>query len=201
MLLNELSEGVPIVTLTDVVEFTFCARFTYFMHCLNIPQHEERLYKVRKGRIIHKVRSLTNRQYLRHKIDVVRKENEVSLTSKAYRIKGKVDEVLFLADGSAAPLEYKFAEFKQNVWTTHLFQLTLQAMLISENYGVAVNSGFVCYTRSSNLIKRIDFETVHFEKALATVENLLKIIDTGHYPNKGTPKSRCRECCYKNVCT
>lgn len=201
MLLDELSEGAPIVTLTDVVEFTFCARFVYFMHCLKIPQHEERLYKVRKGRTIHKVRSLTNRQYLRHKIDVVRKENEVSLASKAHRIKGKVDEVLFLADGSAAPLEYKFAEFKQNVWETHLFQLTLQALLIGENYDVAVSSGFVCYARSNNLIKRIDFKTVHFEKALATIENLLKIIDTGHYPNKGTPKRRCRECCYKNLCT
>jgi len=201
MSLDELSEGLPIVTLTDVVEFTFCSRFIYFMHCLKIPQHEERLFKVRKGRTVHKVRSLTNRQYLRHKIDVVRKENEIFLASVTLRIKGKVDEVLFLADDSAAPMEYKFAEFKDNVWKTHLFQLTLQGLLISENYGVPVHSGFVCYTRSNNLVQRVDFETRHFEKALATIEKLLEIIDTGKYPEKGTSKRSCLECCYKNVCT
>ena len=89
------------------------------MRCLDIPQHEENRFKVRKGREVHKARAMTNRHYLRHKINVEKKESEVLLTSERHRMKGKLDEVLFQADGTAARLEYKFAEFKQTVWATH----------------------------------------------------------------------------------
>ena len=190
----------PIVTLTDVIEYTFCPRFIYYMHCLNIPQHGEVLYKVRKGREVHKVRAMTNREYLRHKINVMKKENEVFLASSKFRIKGKIDEILFLLNGTAAPLEYKFAEFKQKIWTTHAFQIILQALLIKENYNIEVNSGFVCYTRSNNFVKKIDISKKDYDRALTVIDNILEVIDLGYYPDKGRPKKRCPDCCYRNLC-
>lgn len=189
-----------VVTLTDVLEYTFCPRFIFYMRCLDIPQHEEKRFKVRKGREVHKARAMTNKRYLRHKINVVKKESEVLLTSARHRIKGKVDEVLFLADGTAAPLEYKFAEFKQTAWATHALQLILQALLIHENYGITVKSGFVCYTRSNDVVKRVDITNRDYDHALLIIGDILKMIDTAYYPANIRPNKRCSDCCYRNVC-
>jgi CRISPR-associated exonuclease Cas4 len=189
-----------VVTLTDVLEYTFCPRFIFYMRCLDIPQHEEKRFKVRKGREVHEARAMTNKRYLRHKINVVKKESEVLLTSERHRIKGKVDEVLFLAEGTAAPLEYKFAEFKQTVWATHALQLTLQALLIQENYGAQVKCGFVCYTRSNDVVKKVDIKNGDYAQALLTIKDILKMIDTGYYPANLRPNKRCSDCCYRNIC-
>ena len=41
------------VTVSDALEYLFCPRFIFFMHCLGIAQREERRYKVLKGRELH----------------------------------------------------------------------------------------------------------------------------------------------------
>ena len=41
---------------------------------------------------------------------------------------------LFLDDGTAAPFEYKFAEFKDTIFQTYQYQLVLHAIMIRENY-------------------------------------------------------------------
>ncbi len=52
------------ITPSEVIEHLYCPRFTYFMNCLNISQHEEQRYKVLKGREIHKSREESNRAYV-----------------------------------------------------------------------------------------------------------------------------------------
>ncbi len=37
------------ITPSEVIEHIYCPRFTCFLNCLNIPQHEELRYKVLKG--------------------------------------------------------------------------------------------------------------------------------------------------------
>ena len=41
------------VTASDILEHLFCPRFTYFQDYLQIPQHEEKRFKVQKGRTVH----------------------------------------------------------------------------------------------------------------------------------------------------
>ncbi len=57
------SEATPMITPSDVIEHLFCPRFTYFIHCLKIPQHEELRYKVLKGRELHDKREKENKEY------------------------------------------------------------------------------------------------------------------------------------------
>ena len=194
------SESEIMITISDVLEFLFCPRFTYFMHCLDIPQHEEMRYKVLKGRDVHETRRVTNIDYARKKIDCVRKERQVFIASKKHHIKGIADEVLFLGDGTAAPLEYKFAEYKDRVFKTYKYQLVLQAMMIADNYGVEVNRGYICYTRSNNLVKQIDFKRKDFDKAIAIIMDILEIIEKGFYPEKAKSGVKCVDCCYRNIC-
>ena len=83
------------------------------MHCLDIPQHEESRFKVMKGREVHETKLITNPEYLRKKLGVVKKEMNVFVASKQHHIKGIIDEVLILDDGTAAPFDNNYAEFKE----------------------------------------------------------------------------------------
>jgi len=68
------------------------------MYCLGIPQHDEKRYKVLKGRALHEAREKVNRSYIRKKLQCTRKGIAVYLVSSKYHLKGKVDEVLFLTE-------------------------------------------------------------------------------------------------------
>lgn len=194
-----MNEGA-IIIVTDVMEYLFCPRFIYFMHCLGMQQHEEKRFKVLKGREIHKKKCFTNKEYVKKKIFCSAKESEVFIVSKNNRIKGIVDEVLFMDDGSAAPFEYKFAEYKDKIFRTHKYQLILYGLMISENYGVEVNRGYICYTRSNNLVKQIDFKPSDFKKAIDMIKDVLNIVEKGVYPMIKKSPMKCVDCCYRNVC-
>ena len=188
------------VTVSDALEYLFCPRFIFFMHCLGIDQREGRRFKVQKGRELHESREKVNRDYVRKKLDCVRKEISVYLTSHKYHFKGEVDEVLFLGDGTAAPLDYKYAEYKDTVYRTHKYQAALYALLIMEHFGVDVKRGFVCYTRSNNQVVEIEFKNADFEKARLIVREILEIIQRGYYPDGTKQKARCVDCTYRNIC-
>lgn len=199
--MRTMAAGDTIITISDVLEYLFCPRFIYFMHCLAIPQHEESRFKVIKGREVHDEKRITNTEYLRKKLGVVRKEINVFIASKNHNIKGIVDEVLFLEDGTAAPFEYKYAEFKDVIFQTYKFQLVLHAMMIKENYKIDVKKGFICFTRSNNHIEEIIFTEKDFKKGLEIIDEILGIIDKGFYPGKSKYKNKCIDCCYSNICT
>lgn len=189
-----------IITISDVLEYLFCPRFTFFMYCLDIPQHEEKRFKVLKGRDVHETRQLTNRDYTRKKLNCIRKESEVFIASKSNHIKGIVDEILFLEDGTAAPLEYKFAEYKEKIFKTYKNQLILQALLIRENYNIEVNRAYICFTRSNNLVKEIDIKPSDFDKSLKIVQEVLDVMQKGMYPKATRSSRKCIDCCYRNIC-
>ncbi|MDW7732694.1 MAG: CRISPR-associated protein Cas4 [Methanolobus sp.] len=194
------SVSSTIVTISDVLEYLFCPRFIYFMYCLDIPQHQEKRFKVVKGRDIHKQRQMTNREYVRKKLNCIRKKSEVYVVSKSHHIKGIIDEVLFLDDGTAAPLEYKFAEYKNKIFSTYKYQLVLQALLIKENYNIEVEKGYICYTRSNNMVKELIFKSSDFQKADEIISDIVEIVDKGKYPAASKSTNKCIDCCYRNIC-
>jgi len=144
------------------------------MHCLDIPQHEGSRFKVRKGRDVHEEKRINNPEYLRKKLGVIRKEMNVFIASKKNHIKGIVDEVLFLDDGTASPFEYKYAEFKDTIFQTYKFQLVLHAMMIMENYDLDVKKGFICFTRSNNHIEEVVFTEKDFKNGIEIINEILR---------------------------
>lgn len=193
-----MAEKYVSITVSDVIEYMFCPRFIYFMYCLDIPQHEEQRFKVQKGRDIHKFKS--NAKYLRKKLGAIRKETNVYLSSKKHLIRGIVDEVLFLRDGTAAPLDYKYARYEEKVFRTYKNQITLYGLMISEVYDVEVNRGFICYVRSNNLVKELDILQRDIEKSIKVIRDILGIIQTGLIPKKTRTRMKCVDCCYRNIC-
>lgn len=188
------------ITISDVIEYLYCPRFTYYMHCLDIPQREEKRYKVRKGREIHAAKEKTHIGYLRKRYGVVEKREEVYLNSSRLGVRGVVDEVLFLDDGTAAPLDYKFAEYRERVFKTHRYQSALYGLLISEVYGVPVDRGYVVYTRSKDRVIEIEFTDKDREKASEIVDEIFRIIQQEEYPEIRVNKKKCFDCTYRRIC-
>ena len=188
------------ITPSELIEYLYCPRFIYFMNCLNIPQHEEQRYKVLKGRQVHEEKKRLNPDYIRKRLGCVSKDIDVYMSSEKLHIKGKVDEVLHLADGTLAPMDYKYAEYKEAVYKTHKFQSVLYAMLIRETYEKEIEKGYVCYIRSKNKIVEMLYTLKDFEKARGMIEDMLSIIQRGYFPKKTSSRIRCIDCCYRNIC-
>ncbi|MBL7110116.1 MAG: CRISPR-associated protein Cas4, partial [Candidatus Marinimicrobia bacterium] len=129
----------PMITPSEVLEYLYCPRFTYFLNVMRINQNEDKRFKVLKGRRVHEERSARNKKYLRKKILTVKKETEVYLADTTLGIRGIVDEILFLKDGSLSPVDYKYTQYKDHVFRTHIYQLVLYGLLIEHNYKKEVN--------------------------------------------------------------
>ncbi|MEO0010051.1 MAG: CRISPR-associated protein Cas4 [candidate division WOR-3 bacterium] len=193
-------ESTPMLTPSEIIEHLFCPRFTYFMHCLKIPEHEENRYIVMKGRQLHQEREKRNPDYLRKKIGCVKKELSVYLASRRLRVRGIVDEVLTLADGTMAPLDYKYTDYREWLFKTHRYQSVLYGMLIAETYQQPVSRGYICYVRSGARLCEVVYRQQDYEYITGVIDEIFRIISTGRYPEATRHTARCIDCCYKNIC-
>jgi CRISPR-associated exonuclease Cas4 len=176
------------ITPSLMLEYLYCPRFVYYMEVLHIKQQEDKRMKVKRGREVHKRKSLENRDYKRKKIGVVEKLVEQPLYSDKWHIHGIVDEILILYDGTAAPLDYKFAEYKDKVYKTN------------DKMGYDVNHGYLVYTRSKSHIEEIEIGQKEKDEVLKYTDEILNIIQTGIFPKVKGVKRKCIDCCYRNLC-
>jgi CRISPR-associated exonuclease Cas4 len=199
ILLGSEPEPLPL-TVTHLHEHLFCPRFTYFEHVLCVPERQERRALVMKGRQVHEERRRTNPQYLRKKLGVVGRRFDVPLSSAVLGVRGSVDEVLTLADGTMAPFDYKFAEAPRSVYHNQKMQSALYGLLISEAFGVAVRRGYLCYVRSRHRIVELEHTDADYAEVRRILAEILEVIQRGVFPLATTWKARCRDCCYRNIC-
>lgn len=186
------------ITPSHIIEYLFCPRFTYYEYVLRIPQNEDKYHKVNRGREVHEQKARQNTEYLRRRIGVQEKYLNQYLTNDLLR--GEVDEILLLRDGTMAPLDYKFAQYKEKVFDTYKTQLYCYAWLIAENYPVQVSKGYLVYTRSQNKLIEIPIETQHIEKVKKVAQEIKTLLQQNHYPKATKYKKRCLNCTYRNLC-
>lgn len=191
------SEDISI-TPSDVIQHTYCPRHTYFQSVLRLPQFEEKYYKVMKGRRMHDLKLARNKEYLRKKIGAVEKELDVYLATP--RLRGIVDEVLTLSDGTKAPLDYKYAKFKKRIYKTHALQLVCYAALIEETYGVPATRGYAVYIRSSHHVAELKIDDRARERLRKEIDEIREILINGKFPRRTRSKKRCMDCTYRNYC-
>jgi len=198
--LNTDDEATPMITPSELIEHIYCPRFTYFMNCLDIQQNEHLRYKVLKGRQLHETKEKTNTEYLRKRIECIKKEISVYLASKNLKVRGVVDEVIYLRDGTLAPLDYKYTEYSEYTFKTHKIQSVLYGMLIEENYNLVVKKGFIYYARGMAKIKEIYYTNEDKTEACKIIDEIFNIIEKGFFPRKTKYDIRCIDCCYRNIC-
>ena len=186
------------LTPSHIIEYLYCPRFTYFEYVLGIPQYEEKSYKVVKGRELHDQKLERNKDYLRKKIGVEAKWLDQYLTNKYLR--GKIDEVLLLDSGFMAPLDYKFAEFKDRIFDTYRQQLICYAILIEDNFDKKVNIGYLVYVRSKNKLVEVPISEDDKKLVRKSITSIQEIMEKNHFPKATKYKRRCLSCTYRNIC-
>ena len=186
------------LTPSHLIQHTYCPRYTYFEHVLKIPQNEEKYGKVLRGRGIHEQKLVRNKGYLRKRLGATARHDDRYLTMPGLR--GRIDEVLMLDDGSCAPLDYKFAKFKDRLPRTYRLQLSCYALLVEANYELPVRRGFIVYVRSKNRVVELPIT----EKERAAVHKLIDevsmVILENTFPKATRNKRQCVTCTYQNVC-
>lgn len=191
--------AVPLMV-THLLEHLYCPRFTYFEYVLGVPERQGKRPLVLKGRQVHEERRRTNPHYLRKKLGVVHRHFDVPLASASLGVRGNVDEVLSLADGSMAPFDYKFAEVPRTIYHNQKMQSALYALLIQETFGVPVRRGYLCYVRSKHRIVELEHTEEDYAAVRRIMAEILEVIQTGVFPPATPWKARCRDCCYRNIC-
>lgn len=187
------------ITPSDVLEYLFCPRFIYFMKVLHIPQHEDRRFLVQKGRTIHEERGKTNTGYLRKKLDVIKKLDNTRLYAADYRITGVVDEVLFLADGTAAPLDYKFA-FRKRSYKTYFYQGLMYCLMIEATFRLPSRRAFVCFSRDNWRMETMEYDEKAPARLRKILDDILGIIAQGILPARKGTAAKCADCTYRRLC-
>ena len=99
-----------------------------------------------------------------------------------------------------APLDYKFAEYKDKVYDTYKTQLYCYAWLIEENFGLPVHKGFLVYTRSRNKVIEVEISDANKAEVKKAAADIFGIIDQNRYPKATKYKARCVSCTYRNMC-
>ncbi|MEN8906749.1 MAG: CRISPR-associated protein Cas4 [Clostridiales bacterium] len=196
---NFFNEFDYYITPSEIIEFLYCKRFIYYMKCAGISQKEEQRYKVQKGRDIHKLREIQNKNYLRKSINSVNKVIDINLISNVFMIRGKVDEIHTLVNGELAPLDYKFAIYDEKIYSTYKNQLILYGIMIEEIYQKSVKKGFLVYCRNGSKLVEIEINEKDKKNIKNHIDEYKKVIK-GYYPKGTKSKSKCLDCCYKNIC-
>lgn len=188
------------LTVTHVLQYLYCPRFTYYEHMLMVPQRQERRWKVRRGREVHAERQKVNPTYLRKKIGVVKRQFDVPLSSESLGLHGIADEVLTLADGTLAPLDYKFTTKPRRTYRTHRYQAALYGLLIQQTFDQPVHRAFLCYTRTHHQLETLPLTTATFRRAETILSEVREVLSTGGLPVATPYPNRCQDCCYRNIC-
>ena len=187
------------ITPSHILAYCYCPRFVYFEFVLRIPEFQEKEFKVMKGREVHDIKSAQNTEYLRRRIGVADKRINQYLTNDLLR--GEVDEVLWLNDGTMAPLDYKFARYEGKLYETYRTQLACYAWLIESNYGLPVHRAFLVYTRSKNHLLEVPVSRADVTAVQTAATEIRQIIEKNRYPAATKYRKRCVHCTYRNICT
>lgn len=195
-----MNTGTIYVTPSEVIEYLFCPRFTYYLNVLDIKQHEDRRNLVLKGRRVHEDKTRVNKDYLRKKLGTIEKVVDVYLSSETIHAVGVVDEIHFLEGDKAIVLDYKYAFWKDKIYKTHVIQQAIYALLIEEQYKKKVEKAYIVYTRSNNKVIGFPITDKVKQQALEYIQVVLDIINKAYYPEMTHVTSRCSDCCYRNLC-
>lgn len=186
------------LTTSHIIEHVYCPGYTWFQYVLNIPQYEEKYYKVILGREVHEHKENVNKEYLRKRIGVQKKWIGYYLSYN--HLRGVVDEVLQLSDGSYAPLDYKFAEWNDYLYNAVKIQLNCYAYMIEKNFGGPVFKTFVVFTRSKNKLVETVFTDDDKLEIERSISEIIEMIETNKVPRVKRNENKCNHCTYQKIC-
>lgn len=184
------------LTVTDVVEYAFCPKFTYFINVLGLDQYEQKRGTVTAGRKLHQLHERNNQNYIPYS-NKGRKLIASQFYSKKLDLSGKVDEAIETND-EIILIERKYSD-DYSISNTLLVQLGLLSVLIEENLGKPVKKAVVIFNKTERKQISVIIDDAVKNHSLETLEKTKKVVQSGIMPDADFD-NRCLNCCFRKIC-
>ena len=184
------------LTVTDVVEYSFCPKFTYFINVLGLDQYEQKRGTVTAGRKLHQLHERNNPNYTPH-TNKGRKLVARKFYSEKLDLSGKIDEAIEM-DNEIILIERKYSDI-YDISNTLLVQLGLLSILIEENLGKPVKKAVVVFNKTKRKQISVVIDDAIKNYSLEILEKTKKVIQMGIMPDAYFD-NRCLNCCFRKIC-
>ena len=199
-------EGISIF---EVIDYIYCPRIIYYEKTLKIFGNKMKAFKEEEKKRLEG-KGMINRRWIWDRLKLRKqsinnleqwnnKEFNKELYSQKYYFHGKLDEILYLEEGTIVPLYYHNSKYTAREDNQYKNLMTLFFMLIEENYQIECQKGYILFLNDSSL-KKIECTTKDFESMKQYINETLNLIETEKYPLEAEGGTKCRDCYYKKIC-
>lgn len=199
-------EGISIF---EVIDYIYCPRIIYYEKTLKISGNKMKVFKEEEKKRLEG-KGMINRRWIWDRLKLrkqsinnleqwTNKEFSKELYSQKYHFHGKLDEILYLEEGTIVPLYYHNSKYTAREDNQYKNLMTLFFMLIEENYNINSQKGYILFLNGHSL-KKIECTTKDFESMKQYINETLNLIETEKYPLEAEGGTKCRDCYYKKIC-
>jgi CRISPR-associated protein Cas4 len=199
-------EGISIF---EVIDYIYCPRIIYYEKTLKISESKMEAFKEEEKKRLEE-KGMINRRWVWDRLKLrkqsinnleqwTNKEFNKELYSQKYHFHGKLDEILYLDEGTIVPLYYHNSKYTAREDEQYKNLMTLFSILIEENYQIECQKGYILFLNDSSL-KKIECTTKDFENMKQYIAKTLELIETEKYPLEAEGGTKCRDCYYKKIC-
>lgn len=183
-------------TVTDLKQAAYCARVVFYEQCL--PNVRPRTYKMDAGRGAHETeqRRAARRTLAQYDASEGKRVFDVRLSSASLRLTGILDEVVYCADGTAFPVDYKLAK---QVSLHYRLQLASYALLLEEAEETRVNKGFVYLIPKREMVPVPITEKLRTQ-VLSLLEQMSIMVEREQMPGPASNSNFCVACEFRRFC-
>ena len=184
------------LTVTDIVEYVFCPKFTYFINVLGLEQFEQKRGTVTGGRKLHNRHEKDNLRYIQQGFSGTKIIARKFFSAK-YGLSGKIDEAIEM-ENEIVLIERKYSD-NHKIYPALRVQLGLLSVLIEENLHKPVRKAIVVFNKNKRKKIYVKIDDVIKKESLAMLEDVKKIIRSEIMPESDFD-NRCLNCCFRRVC-
>ena len=199
-------EGISIF---EVIDYIYCPRIIYYEKTLKISGNKMKVFKEEEKKRLEG-KGMINRRWIWDRLKLrkqsinnleqwTNKEFSKELYSQKYHFHGKLDEILYLEEGTIVLLYYHNSKYTAREDNQYKNLMTLFFMLIEENYNINSQKGYILFLNGHSL-KKIECTNKNFESMKQYINETLNLIETEKYPLEAEGGTKCRDCYYKKIC-
>lgn len=173
------------LTPTDVKQFAFCPRVTFFTRVMRLKpimgSQQKAAHKShdRIGSLEKKRKSLLKVSF---PFDIARKEFDVFLISQRHRLQGRLDMLVQTRENEWIPVEFKdMVSKRRESHLDHKYQLTALALLVEEKENTIVRRGILHYLKDeSTIVQKITHNMK--SRAMKYLERIWGLLENEEMP-------------------
>lgn len=185
-----------LLTVTDVKQMDYCARVTFYEHCL--PHVRPRTYKMDAGHAEHEAerKRSARRNLSAYGLPEGRRTFDVLINSPQLGLIGLLDEVITLPDGRRIPVDYKLTKKASR---NYQLQIAAYALLLESDGAPTVQQGYLYLIPAKKLIT-VAISASLRESVMERLSQIREMITYERMPPPTEVNTRCQDCEFRRFC-